>query len=240
LEKAREPDQGPPALALRILVVEHEELIRAGLDATLSGWADVSLAENPLGAEAAIDAARSARPDVLLLDADLPETDCVALMSQLHEASPSAVLVVMSSAAPAQRVLDFMAAGASAFLLKATDADQLRAAIERSLAGATFVSSEVAGEVVQALSRSHSTDGPESLTAREREVLAEVARGRSNREIGRDLEVAASTVKVHVERILRKLGAANRVEATTLGLQSGVIAADVLEPASRADQGGAS
>ncbi len=125
-------------------------------------------------------------------------------------------------------------AGAAGYLLKSAPRDQLAAAIDRAVSVEAFIDPALAGRVVQALSE---RDGhavldwrPAPLTPREGEILAKISRGRSNKEIAADLQIASGTVKIHIERILRKLSAANRVEAATLGLHYGLIPSDDAQP----------
>jgi DNA-binding NarL/FixJ family response regulator len=135
---------------------------------------------------------------------------------------------------PAQ-VLAAVAAGAAGYLLKSVPRAELAVAIERTVAGDAFVDPLLAGKLVQTLSEraehQHVDRRPDPLTPREREVLSKISRGRSNKEIASDLSMASGTVKVHVERILRKMSASNRVEAATLGLHYGIIASEEVNPA---------
>lgn len=218
-----------PQAQTRFLLVEHEEIARAGLLALLSEKGDVRVVAEPVTRQRMLRMAVHVNPDVVILDDHLPESDTIDLVAGLRSRCRDAVVIVLATTAPVQHVLDVVGAGASGFLLRAAHGDQLASAIDRALAGSAYVDPEVAGRIVMELSRPMAAgERPEGLTPREREVLNEIARGRSNREIGCDLEVAASTVKVHVERILRKLGAANRVEATTIGLSRGLIADEAL------------
>jgi two-component system nitrate/nitrite response regulator NarL len=218
-----------PQAQTRFLLVEHEEIARAGLLALLSDKGDVRVVTDPVTRQRMLRMAAHFNPDVVILDDHLPDSDTVDLVAGLRSRCHGAAVIVLGTTAPVQHVLDVVGVGASGFLLRAAPGDQLASAIDRALAGSAYVDPEVAGRIVMELSRPISAgDRPEALTPREREVLNEIARGRSNREIGHDLEVAASTVKVHVERILRKLGAANRVEATIIGLNRGLIADEAL------------
>ena len=187
----------------------------------------------------ALRVARRMRPDCILLDGELPPDDNATLIRELRAASPRSAVVVLSGSVDPRRVLDAIGAGAAAYLLKEVPREQLAAAIDRATSGEAFVDPALAGRVVQAMTNpsflAAQSGHPEPLTPRELDVLRAVSRGRSNKEIAFDLHLATGTVKVHVERILRKLTASNRVEATTRALRYGLIGVDESQP-SAADQ----
>ena len=212
----------------QVVVVDQHEIFRAGLCAILDGL-DVAMAGACSRADEAIALARTKHPDVLLLDAAL-DRGADSLVRQLRAVSPQTAIIVMSADPKPADVLASVAAGASGYLLKSAPREELAAAIERAVAGEAFIDPLLAGRLVQELSERTETAGverqPDPLTPREGEVLAKISRGRSNKEIASDLSMASGTVKIHVERILRKLSAANRVEAATIGLQYGLISTD--------------
>ena len=213
----------------QVVVVDQQEIFRAGLCAILDGL-DVAMAGACSRAEEAIALARTKHPDVLLLDAALDPGAAQSLVRQLRAVSPQTAIIVRSADPKPADVLASVAAGASGYLLKSAPRDELAAAIERAVAGEAFIDPLLAGRLVQELSERTEMAGaerqPDPLTPREGEVLAKISRGRSNKEIASDLSMASGTVKIHVERILRKLSAANRVEAATIGLQYGLIPSD--------------
>lgn len=211
----------------RVLIVEQHEIFRAGLRAILEGLSLVAIVGEVTNAVEAVRVARRSRPDCILLDGELPPDDNAALIRQLRAASPRSAVVVLSGSVDPRRVLDAIGAGAAAYLLKEVPREQLAAAIDRATSGEAFIDPALAGRVVQAMtSPSALSEHPEPLTPREMDVLRAVSRGRSNKEIAFDLQMATGTVKVHVERILRKLTASNRVEATTRALRYGLIGVD--------------
>lgn len=224
----------------RVLVVEHHEIFRAGLRTILEHLPLLVVVGEASNAAEAIAATRSTRPDCILLDADLGPGDAPSVIRQLRALSPRSAIVVLSAVGDPMRVMDAIGAGAAAYLLKDMPSEQLSVAIDRATSGDAFVDPALAGRVVQAMSEmsaraaspQYGHGRPEPLTAREREVLTAISRGRSNKEIAFDLHLAAGTVKIHVERILRKLTASNRVEATTRALQYGLI--DVVDDAATA------
>ena len=217
----------------RVVVVDQHEIFRAGLCAIL-GALPVEVTGTARSAEEAIELAGTDKPDVLLLDGALESDDPGSLIRKLRGVSPQTAVIVMSSDPEPTNVLATVAAGASGYLLKSAPRDELAAAIERAVAGEAFVDPLLAGRLVQALTERTASAGadrqPEPLTPREREVLAKVSRGRSNKEIASDLSMASGTVKIHVERILRKLSASNRVEAATIGIHHGLIRSEDVQP----------
>lgn len=220
----------PMTSEARLLIVGQHEIFRAGLRAILARFPWVAIEGEVSDASEALRVARLASPDCILLDGELRPGETADLVRALRAASPESALIVLSASDDPRHVLDAIGAGAAAYLLKDVPTEQLWAAIDRVMSGEAFVDPALAGRVVHAMSDQSSLPtipgAPEPLTARELEVLRAMSRGRSNKEIAFDLHMAAGTAKVHVERILRKLTAANRVEATTRALHYGLIDVD--------------
>ena len=218
----------------KVVVVDQHEIFRAGLCAILDALPVVVVAGAVSRTDEAVAVVRAKQPDVLLLDASLDQAGPGTLIRELRAISPRTAIIVLASDPRPSDVLASVAAGASGYLLKSVPRDELGAAIERAVAGEAFIDPVLAGRLVQSLSERGDAgvidQRPEPLTRREREVLAQISRGRSNKEIASDLSMASGTVKVHVERILRKLSAANRVEAATIGLHYGLVQSDELHP----------
>jgi len=218
----------------RVVTVDQHEIFRAGLRAILDALPLVVLIGEATNADEALALARSTQPQVMLLDAALDRDNPGALVRELRQVTPRCAIIVLGADPDPNDVLTAVAAGASGYLLKSAPRHELAQAIERSVAGEAFVDPLLAGRLVHALTERADTAvterQPEPLTPREREVLAEISRGRSNKEIATDLRMASGTVKIHVERILRKLSAANRVEAATIGLHYGLIPSDEVLP----------
>ena len=216
----------------RVVIAAQHEIFRAGLGAILERLPRVAIVGEASDPADALRVTRAARPDCILLDGELSLTDTAELVRGLRAASPRSAVVVLSASEDPRRVLDAIGAGAAAYVLKEVPTEQLASAIDRATSGEAFIDPALAGHVVQAMSEDSSVPTiparPEPLTPRELEVLRAVSRGRSNKEIAFDLHMAAGTAKIHVERILRKLTAANRVEATTRALHYGLI--DIDEP----------
>jgi len=209
-----------------VVVVDPQEIFRTGLGAILDSLPRIFFSGSASSAMDALKLVLSKQPLVALVDASFDQAEAGSFVRRIHEVSPGTAVVVLATDPRPSDVLSAVSAGAAGYMLKSAQRDDVAAAIERALAGETFVDPILAGRLVQALSEGAGTSArrPEPLTPREREVLGEISRGRSNKEIATDLSMASGTVKIHVERILRKLSAANRVEAATIGLHHGLIA----------------
>jgi DNA-binding NarL/FixJ family response regulator len=194
---------------IRVLIVDDHPVVRQGLRTFLDLQPDITVVGEAGDGDTAIAEAERLHPDVVLLDLRMPDSDGVsALVGLRSRANPAKVLVVTSYADPAT-VLPAIRAGAAGYVYKDVDPPALAAAIRSVHAGHVLLHPDVARLLTPA-----TTDAARPvLTAREREVLAEIARGRSNREIARTLHVSEKTVKTHVSAILAKLGVQDRTQA---------------------------
>ena len=211
---------GPGSGKITVLIADDHPVVRQGLRVLLSLHSDIEVVgEASDGAEAVELAARVA-PDVLLLDLKLPGLDGLGVLAELRDAGlPARVLVLTSVADPAS-VTVAMRAGAAGFLSKDVDPDALVRAVRSVHDGHTVLAPEAAGTLVQSRARSAALGGLGALTAREREVLAQIAEGRSNREIARLLHMSEKTVKTHVSSVLAKLGVADRTQAALYAVRN--------------------
>lgn len=194
---------------IRLLLAEDHALVGDALSLLLSVQPDMALVASCADGAEAPSLTRRHRPDVLLLDLGLPNLDGIAIMAELaREKLPTRVLVVTArlDAASASASL---ALGAAGYLLKRESGDALLTAIRRVAGGGTYVSPEVAALFEP---EAGAPDTLESLTAREREILAEVGQGLSSKEIARRLGISDLTVRKHRENLCRKLGARNAAE----------------------------
>lgn len=202
--------------AIRIMSVDDHPLLREGIAALLANQKDMKLVAEASTGKEAIAQFRSHRPDVTLMDLQMPEMDgidaIIAIRSEFREAR-IIVLTTYAGDALAQRALK---AGAKAYVLKNHVRKDLLDTIRAVQGGTKRIHPEVAAEIA-----AHATD--DALTAREIEVLALISGGKSNKLIADELSITEETVKGHVKSILSKLGAKDRTHAVTLGLRRGII-----------------
>ncbi|TXK41995.1 response regulator transcription factor [Nonomuraea sp. C10] len=213
----------PGARPVRVLIVDDDALVRAGLSMILGGAGDIAIVgEAGDGAEVPVMVARH-RPDVVLMDIRMPDVDGLTATEALRAAqSPPEVLVLTTFHADAQ-VLRALRAGAAGFLLKDIPPVELVAAIRKVAAGEPILSPAVTRQLIAHVSNGGAGGRADRaraligrLSEREREVALAVGRGRSNAEIGRELFMSVPTVKAHVSRILTKLELNNRVQVALL------------------------
>jgi two-component system nitrate/nitrite response regulator NarL len=209
---------------IRILVVDDHTLFRRGLTALLQTQAQFQVVGEAGDAGEALRRATELQPDVVLLDNHLPGVSGVDALQGLREAAPKAKVLMLTVSEDGQTLATALQRGASGYLLKTVDSDVLAVAIRRAAQGQSTISPEMTDHLVnayQAIRHPAQTaaappaevDPAQSLSPRERQILAEIARGASNKEIARTLDIAEATVKIHVQHILRKLNLSSRVQA---------------------------
>ena len=198
---------------ITVLIADDHPVVRQGLRVLLSLHADIDVVGEASDGVEAVELAAAVAPDVVLLDLKLPGLDGLAVLAELRDRNLPAKVLVLTSVADSASVTVAMRAGATGFLYKDVDPDALVRAIRSVHDGHTVLAPEAAGTLVRARTRPAAAGGLEALTAREREVLAQIAEGRSNREIARLLHMSEKTVKTHVSSVLAKLGVADRTQA---------------------------
>ena len=215
---------GAPA-PIRVLVVDDHTLFRRGLIALLGDDPRFAVVGQAGDAGEAQRRAAELQPDVILLDNHLPGVRGVDALGGLKEAAPQAKVLMLTVSEDEQDLAAALRGGARGYLLKTVDGEVLAAAIERTMRGESTISPEMTGKLVAAFQSLHKQPAPtapgaerdadpiHSLSPREREILSHIARGASNKEIARALDIAETTVKIHVQHILRKLNLASRVQA---------------------------
>ena len=197
---------------IRLLLAEDQPLMRRGLRAVLESEADLTVvAEAGSGAEA-VTLALEHRPDVILMDVQMPEMTGVAATQQLAAHALARRVLILTTFDREDYVLDALRAGAAGYLLKDVDADELIRVIRLIAAGEGFIQPSVAAKYLRLLAARPAEPG-EPLTPRELEVLGLLAEGESNKRIAGRLGITESTVKNHVNNVLAKLQVRNRTEA---------------------------
>ena len=212
---------------IRLLVVDDHSLFRRGLLALLAQHPGRVVVVGEAGdAGEAQRRAAALGPDVILLDNHLPGVRGVDALADLQRAAPGARVLMLTVSEDEADLAAALRRGAQGYLLKTIEGDALLDAIERCAAGASIVSPELTGKLVAALRNGAESSLPadpfEALSPRERETLAHIARGASNKEIARALDIAETTVKIHVQHILRKLNLASRVQAAVYATEHGL------------------
>jgi DNA-binding NarL/FixJ family response regulator len=210
---------------IRILLVDDDDLMRAGLRAVLSSDDELEIVGEVSGGRGAVGAVREKRPHVVLMDIRMPDLDGIAATREVLSAMPDAKVVMLTTFEDDDYLFGALAAGASGFLLKRTRPEDLIAAIRTVAEGDALLSPSVTRRVIDRAAtqpRPARTDALERLTPREREVLELIARGLSNAEIADTLVVEETTVKTHVKRLLAKLGLRDRVQAVIFAYEHGV------------------
>ena len=204
-------------LPITVLIADDHPVVRQGLAVLLEVQDDITLVGQASTGPEAVRLTRQHAPDVLLLDLKLPELDGLGVLSELAAQQASTrVLVLTSGAGPGSAALALQA-GAAGFLYKDVDPDALVRAIRSVHDGHTVLAPEAADQVTAR--PAGQSRGIGALTGREREVLALLAAGQSNREIARTLHVSEKTVKTHVSAVLAKLGVADRTQAALFAVR---------------------
>jgi two-component system nitrate/nitrite response regulator NarL len=214
---------------IRLLVVDDHTLFRRGLIALMAQHADFAVVGEAGDAGEAQRRAQALAPDVILLDNHLPGVRGVDAIAGLKEAAPAARVLMLTVSEDEQDLAAALQAGARGYLLKTVEGEVLADAIRRTARGESIVSPEMTGKLVTAFQAMHApragaegataptapppADPLAALSQREQQILRCIARGASNKEIARELSIAETTVKIHVQHILRKLNLTSRVQA---------------------------
>ncbi len=198
---------------IRILLVDDHRLVRSGIHALLAESAGMDVVGEAGDAGEALRLAAQLRPDVVLLDIHLPGVSGIDTVQALREVVPRAAVLMLSVSDDAADLAASLRSGAQGYLLKTCDTVELVGAVHRAHSGELVIGSAMAPKVAAAFAaRTPPSDPIGALTAREREIGAALARGASNKHIARQLDIAETTVKVHVQSILRKLALTSRVQ----------------------------
>ncbi len=213
--------------AIRVLLADDQPLVRAGFRRVLEIADDLEIVAEASDGLEAVQAARRHHPDVVVMDIRMPVLDGLSATEQILANDGAIRILVLTTFDLDEYVFRALHAGAAAFLLKDTPLDEIAEAIRLVAAGGCLLSPSVTRRVIEEFARRPSSpttgDPLPTLTAREREVLREVARGRSNLEIAADLYVTESTIKSHIRSMLMKLGLRDRTQLVIAAYESGFI-----------------
>jgi DNA-binding NarL/FixJ family response regulator len=212
---------------VRVLIVDDDDLMRAGLRGVLASDEAIELVGEANDGREATYRVRLLRPDVVLMDVRMPDLDGISATRELTAAFPDVKVVILTTFEQDDYIFGALSAGASGFLLKRTRPEELIAAIHTIASGDSLLSPSVTSRVVERMAGQPPPDAAadprlEELTPRETQVLELVARGHSNAEIAAGLFIEESTVKTHVKRVLAKLNVRDRVQAVIFAYESGL------------------
>lgn len=208
---------------IRVLVVDDHPVVRQGLRSFLASRAGIEVVGEAADGAAAVEEAARLRPHVVLLDLAMPGGGGLAAIGPIRRGGAGPAVLVLTSFAGEDQVVPAVQAGASGYLLKDVSPADLEAAIRTLHAGGSLLDPHVVGAVMGELASPRSRPaGLEALTPREREVLALLGEGLSNRDVAARLVVSEKTVKTHVSAVLSKLGLADRTQAALFAVRHGL------------------
>jgi two-component system, NarL family, response regulator LiaR len=207
-------------MVIRVLLADDHGIVREGLRVFLGYDPELAVVGEAADGAEAVQLARELHPDVVLMDLLLPVMDGIAATAVIRRELPETEVIALTSALESKLVVGAVKAGAIGYLLKDTQAAELRRAIKAAAAGQIQLSPQALARLLRELQ----TDGtPEALTRRETEVLHLLARGQSNKEIAQTLQIVEDTVKTHIRHILAKLGVQSRTQAVLQAMHLGLI-----------------
>ncbi|KAB2351017.1 response regulator [Actinomadura rudentiformis] len=207
---------------IKVLIADDHPVVRQGLRTFLGIQEDIEVVGEAEDGVSAVTLAESLEPDIVLMDLKMPGADGLAALTELRARGVAARVLVLTSVTERGHVLPAVQAGAAGYLYKDVDPQALVQAIRAVHDGHVLFAPDAAEAVVRVDSAAGDDRGLAALTEREREVLVQIALGRSNREIGRALMVSEKTVKTHVSNLLMKLGVQDRTQAALYAVRHGL------------------
>lgn len=220
-----------PDEKIRIVVVDDHDVVRRGLLTVLGGEPDLEVVGAAEGGMRALDLIaqldeRGERPDVVVMDLEMAPVDGIETTRQIRSRYDDVEVVALTSFGEEERVRAALEAGASGYLLKDADVDEVAAAVRAAHRGELQLDPAVARLLMSSLRGISRDDASSALTPRELEVLALVGTGRANKEIAAELSISERTARTHVSNILRKLGLASRTQAALWAVREGLVEVD--------------
>jgi DNA-binding NarL/FixJ family response regulator len=211
--------------SIRVGIADDQELVRAGLRAIMSAESDIEVVGEADDGLAAVDLARQAKPDVLLMDIRMPNLDGIEATRRIVAFPEHPRVVILTTFDRSQLVYEALLAGATGFLLKDVPREQLIGGIRAAARGEELLAPLITRRLIAEFTGTRLTrpPGADRLTDREREIWLLMARGKSNAEIAAELYLGVETVKTHVSRVLSKMELRDRVQAVVVAYESGLI-----------------
>lgn len=215
-------------MSIRILIADDQALVRTGFKMILDAEADLEVVGEAENGREAVELAAELAPDVILMDIRMPGTDGITATRRIvtDPETKGCRVIILTTFDTDEHIFDAIRAGAAGFLLKNTAPEELRAAVRTVTGGEALLSPSVTRRVLAAVAADSGSMQPrllDSLTGREREVLAQVAAGLSNAEIGAVLHLSPATARTYVSRLLAKLGARDRAQLVHIAYESGLV-----------------
>ncbi|MFJ7141892.1 MAG: response regulator [Pseudomonas protegens] len=212
--------------AIRLVLADDHEVTRTGFVALLAGNPEFAVVGQARDGEEALVLCERLRPDIAILDIRMPQLNGLGAARLLQQRQPEVKVVIFTMDDSPDHLEAAMAAGAVGYLLKDASRDEVISALQRVAQGEEALNSAVSARLLRRMTERGNGTAPQAqpLTARERQVLGLVAGGFSNREIGEKLGITTGTAKAHVERVIGKLGAADRTQAAVRGIALGLVA----------------
>jgi DNA-binding NarL/FixJ family response regulator len=222
--------RGRAIVTIRLLITDDHKVVRQGMRMVLELDPELEVVGEASNGEEALRMARRLEPDVVLMDLLMPVMDGIEATRQIRRELPGVEVVALTSVLEDASVAGAIRAGAIGYLLKNTEADELRRALKAAAAGQVQLAPEAAARLMREV---RAPESPEALTERETEVLKLLARGKADKQIAHELFIRGSTVKSHVHSILSKLNVRSRTQAALYAVRVGLVLADELGEESR-------
>ncbi|MCM3195557.1 response regulator [Priestia megaterium] len=211
-------------MKIKILIADDHHVVRKGLVFFLQTQPDLEIVGEASNGEEAVKLATSLEPHIVLMDLSMPVLDGIEATKELKKQAPHIQVMILTSFSDQDHVIPALEAGASGYQLKESDPDELVAAIRKLMNGENQLHPKVTTHLLTRLTKSNEkkVNFIDYLTKREKDVLKEIAKGKSNKEIGASLHITEKTVKTHVSNILSKLGVQDRTQAALYAVQHGI------------------
>lgn len=206
---------------IKVLIVDDQHLICNGIGKLLEGERDIEVIGKAYSGKEAVEKANELKPDVILMDIRMPEMDGIEATRVIKSNNPSIQIIAISVYEEDDLIIRMFQAGAVGYILKDISLENLVKAIKNVYKGNAMINPRISRKLVKMLVGDKSVDS--ALTPREIEILKEIARGRSNREIGEKFYISESTVKTHISHIFQKIGVKSRSEAILYAVKRGLI-----------------